>query len=343
VNRLAADLDRTMTHDWLPWQELRGARVFVTGATGFFGCWLLETFVWANDRLDLGASLVALTRDPRGFARRVPHLASHTSVTLHEGDVRGFAFPDGAFTHVMHAAADAAPPVTAGDRQRVFDVIVDGTRRALELARNRGARRFLFTSSGAVYGRQPADVARVPEHFTGGPDPVKPEATGAEAKRAAEALCAIHASATLQPVIARCFAFVGPYLPLDGKFAAGNFIHDALAGGPIIVAGDGRPVRSYLYAADLAAWLWAMLLRGEPLRPYNVGSEVAITIEELAQTVASRFSPRPVVRVNGQVTQGGGGDRYVPSTARAREELGVKMTVGLDEAIARTVEWHAAA
>jgi dTDP-glucose 4,6-dehydratase len=343
VNRLAADLDRTMTLDWLPWQELRGARVFVTGATGFFGCWLLETFVWANDRLDLGASLVALTRDPRGFARRAPHLASHASVTLHEGDVRAFAFPHGAFTHVVHAAVDATPPVTAADRQRVFDVILDGTRRALDLARDRGARRFLFTSSGAVYGRQPAEITHMREDHAGGPDPAHRDAAGAEAKRAAEALCAIYADATLQPVIARCFAFVGPYLPLDGKFAAGNFIRDALAGGPIVVAGDGRPLRSYLYAADLAAWLWTMLLRGEPMRPYNVGSEAAITIEELARTVASRCSPPPVVRVNGQMARGGGSDRYVPSTARAREELGVTMTIGLEEAIARTVEWYAAA
>ena len=343
MNCLAADLDRTLSEASVPWEQLRGARLFVTGATGFFGCWLLETLKWANDRLNLAASVVALTRDPRGFATRAPHLAADERFTLHHGDVRTFDFPDGAFTHVIHAAVDATPPVKAADRHHAFDVTVAGTRRALEFAQARGAARFLFTSSGAVYGRQPLDLERMPEDHAGAPDPVNRETAGAEAKRAAEALCAIYASARLQPTIARCFAFIGPYLPLDGKFAAGNFIRDALAGGPIVVAGDGRAYRSYLYAADLAAWLWTILLRGEPMRPYNVGSEVAITIEELARTVASQMSPRSTVQIQGKATDGGGGNRYVPSTARARDELRLTMTVDLKEAITRTMEWHAVA
>ena len=342
ANRLAADLDRVLAHAWVPWDALRGARVLVTGASGFVGCWLLETLLWANDRLDLGASVVALTRDSRGFAARVPHLAGHRDVTLIEGDVRTFAAPEGACSHVVHAAVDAAPPSTGDDRRRVFDVIVEGTRRALECARASGARRFLFASSGAVYGTQPSDVAHLTEDHRGGPDPANRETAGAEAKRAAETLCALAASDTLQPVIARLFTFVGPYLPLDGKFAAGNFIRDALRGGPIVVAGDGTACRSYLYASDLAAWLWAILLRGEAARPYNVGSETVVTIGDLARTVASRFSPPLDVRVEGAPARGVAGHRYVPGTARARGELGVAMTVGLEEAISRTVEWHAA-
>jgi len=341
-NRLAADLDRVLAHAWVPWDALRGAQVFLTGASGFVGCWLLETLLWASDRLDLGVSIVALTRDRRGFAARVPHLAGHGAVTLHEGDIRTFDAPAGRFTHVVHAAVDATPPVTADDRLRVFDVIVEGTRRALECARASGARRFLFASSGAVYGTQPSGVAHLVEDCAGGPDPASRETAGAEAKRAAETLCAVYASDTFEPVIARLFTFVGPYLPLDGKFAAGNFIRDALHGGPIVVAGDGTACRSYLYASDLAAWLWAILLRGEAARPYNVGSEVVVTIGDLARTVASQFTPPLDVRIEGARTRGVAGHRYVPGTARAREELGVEMTVGLEDAIARTVEWHAA-
>jgi dTDP-glucose 4,6-dehydratase len=222
----------------------------------------------------------------------------------------------------------------------VFETTVNGTRRALQFARHCRARRFLLTSTGAVYGLQPADLEHVPEEYAGAPDSTDARMAGAEAKRAAESLCAMYAEEHLQPTIARCFAFVGPYLPLDDKFAAGNFIRDALRGGPIHVSGDGTPRRSYLYASDLAAWLWTILLKGEPMRPYNVGSETAMSIDELAHAVASRFTPPPSIVKATAVTPGRSIHRYVPSTARVRRELGLTMTIGFDEALARTVEWN---
>src|SRR4030088_2545886 len=157
-NVLADDLDHVLAQTSGLWEELRGARLFVTGGTGFFGCWLLETFLWANDHLGLDASVVVLTRDGNAFGGRVPQLACHPAVTLLDGDVRTFAFTDGAFSHVIHAANDTRPTLTTRDRLRVFDTIVGGTHRTLEFARRSGARRFLLTSTGAIYGRQPAEL-----------------------------------------------------------------------------------------------------------------------------------------------------------------------------------------
>jgi dTDP-glucose 4,6-dehydratase len=337
---LADDLDHVLRQTSGLWEDLRGARVFMTGGTGFFGCWLLETFLWANDHLALDASLVVLTRDPGAFARKAPHLARHRAVTLHDGDVRTFAFTDAGFSHVIHAATDARVPLSREDHLRTFDTIVEGTRRTLDFARRAGASRFLMTSSGAVYGRQPVELTHVPEEYAGGPDPANAALAGAEAKRVAEMLCAMYADARMQPTIARCFAFVGPYLPLDVHFAAGNFIRDALQGGPIRVSGDGTPYRSYLYAADLAIWLWTILLRGQVMRPYNVGSETPVSIAELAQAVARRFTPQPSVHVAAAPTGAALADRYVPSTARIRHDLGVAMTVDFEDALTRTVDWH---
>jgi dTDP-glucose 4,6-dehydratase len=137
----------------------------------------------------------------------------------------------------------------------------------------------------------------------------------------------------------RAFAVVGPYLPIDRHFAIGNFIRDALAGGPIVVEGDGTPVRSYLYSSDLALWLLTILVEGLPGHAYNVGSEEAVSIADLARLVAGR-SGRPIaVEIRGQAA-GGVADRYVPSTIGARNELGLRVTVPLDEAIDRTLDWH---
>jgi nucleoside-diphosphate-sugar epimerase len=337
ANPLARDLDHVLARTGGLWEELRGARLFITGGTGFFGCWLLETLVWANDRLGLGASAVVLTRNGEAFWKKAPHLASHHSLTLYAGDVQTFAFPDGEFSHVIHAATSSSLPV---EPLVMFDTIVDGTRRALQFARHSGATRFLLTSSGAVYGRQPPELTHVPEDYGGAPDAANARQVYGEGKRAAEMLCGLQASATLHPTIARCFAFVGPHLPLDVHFAAGNFIRDALAGGPIRIAGDGTARRSYLYAADLAIWLWTILLRGRAVHPYNVGSETAVSIAELAQSVARRFTPPPAVHIAQDAAPDRPSERYVPSTARAQHELGVTITVDLDDALTRTVEWH---
>ena len=341
TNPLAVDLDHVLDHTRSLWEDLRGGRLFVTGGTGFVGCWLLESFAWANDRLGLGAQAVVLTRDPDAFQRKAPHLANHPAVQLQAGDVRDFAFPEGAFTHVIHAAAQSSASPAKIDPLEMFDTIVVGTRRVLEGAQKSRAQRLLFISSGAVYGRQPAERLLIAEDDRGGPDVSDPRAAYGEGKRAAELLCAIYvARHGLPATIARGFAFVGPYLPLDAHFAVGNFIRDRLRGGPIVVQGDGTPVRSYLYAADLAIWLWTILARGRAGRAYNVGSEETVTVGELARAVANVEPPTMDVVIVGQPQAGRPAERYAPSTARARDELGLRQWISLGDAIRRTLRWQ---
>jgi nucleoside-diphosphate-sugar epimerase len=339
VNPLADDLDRVLDESAGLWDGLRGARLFITGGTGFFGCWLLESLLWADARHGLGVKAVVLTRSPEGFATKAPHLAGHTSVRLHRGDIRDFTYPSGDFSHVIHAATEASAALNAEAPRVMFDTIVEGTRRALDFARRSGAGRFLLTSSGAVYGKQPGEITHVAEDYPGAPDPTVPSSAYGEGKRVAEHLATLsHHEHGLGSVIARCFAFVGPHLPLDLHFAVGNFIRDGLAGGPIRVGGDGTPHRSYQYSSDLVVWLWTILLRGVPCRPYNVGSEESLSIADVARKVAEFFGTGwTVARAP---TPGVAPARYVPSTVRARDELGLGFPIDFDQALARTVRWH---
>lgn len=322
------------------WDALRGERVFLTGGTGFAGTWLAEAFVAANASYGLDARLVILSRDPARFAARAPHLANDPAVKLLAGDVRDFAFPRERCAFVVHAATDREDD-PASEPIRWLDHELAATRRVLDLAGEAAARRVLFVSSGAVYGDQPARIARVPETYTGAPDATDPRTVIGNGKRLCEFLCASAAQRYgFDAVTARLFAFVGPHLPLDGRFAVGSFLADVLARRAIRIAGDGTAVRSYLYAADLAVWLWTILLRGAAGRAYNVGSDRAVSIRQLAELVAATLAPGTPIEIAGRTLPGQAGARYVPSIRRAASELGLRVAIPLPNALRRTYEFQ---
>ncbi len=318
---------------------LEGARIFMTGGTGFVGTWLVEALLTADRGLDLRLGLTLLTRDAVAYRRRRPHVAGDERVTLLEGDVRTFTAPEH-HDLVVHAATPTSAARTPAERSALYANIVHGMERVLEVASAWGCRRLLFTSSGAVYGRQPPDLLRVSEDHPSGPDPLSTEMTYHEGKRAAELQGALSTEAAqVDVVVARLFAFVGPLLPTDAHFAIGNFIRDALDGGPVVVEGDGTPVRSYQYATDLVVWLLAILNRGEPGRAYNVGSNEVVDVATVAKAVAEAAGTLEV-EIRGRSERTELPERYVPDCERACQELGVANTVVLSEAIRRTLAWH---
>ncbi len=202
------------------------------------------------------------------------------------------------------------------------------------------AQHLLFTSSGAVYGRQPVDLASIPETYSGGPNLSDPRSAYGESKRMAELLCQLQAQRSGFSVkVARGFAFVGPHLPLDAHFAIGNFIRDAMAGGPIHVRGDGTAVRSYLYAADLAAWLWTILVAGKSGQAYNVGGAEAVAIADLARRVRDELAPGVQINQDRAPQPGQVVDRYVPDVALAARDLGLLPRITLEDAVRRTADW----
>ena len=334
------DLDFILSSTEDVFRNLNGGHVFLTGGTGFIGCWLLESLRYANQRLALDIKVTILTRNSLAFFKKAPHLSVDKNFKFMPGDVCDFEYPTDAFTHVIHAATDASAQLTEQNPIQMFNTVVEGTRNVLNFAFDKKAEKILFLSSGAIYGQQPGDIEKIPETWLGSLNCLDPNAAYAEGKRSAEMMCAIYAKQKgLHISIARIFALLGPYLPLDTHFAAGNFIRDAMQGKSITVQGNGLPCRSYLYAADLTVWLWHLLMRGQSNKAYNVGSDDSISIKHLAE-ITSKVLANGDYQILGVNDGGWNLGRYVPDTRLVNQELGLYKTVSLDDAIKRTALWY---
>ena len=299
-------------------------RLFITGGTGFFGKSMLDyrlrhpEWPWAK------AEWVVLSRSPEQFKSANAALATQPGISFVVGDVRDFAFPGGYFDAIIHAATSA---VTTMSDDEMTSVILDGTKHVAEFAKVAGCRKVLFTSSGAVYGPRTAPASEE--------DDCRPFTAYGKGKLEAEKILI---ESGLEAKIARCFAFLGPHLNRGIHFAIGNFIQNCLDGKPIVINGDGTPLRSYLYADDLVEWLFAILQRGESGRPYNVGSDHAVSIRELAETVRDAMGSKSEIVVKGTPKVGEEPSVYVPSIERACSELGLEVKVSLEDAIKFSVK-----
>lgn len=318
------------------WRDLTDRNIFITGGTGFVGKWLLATLLDANESLGLNCNITVLSRNPTAFLSAWPRIAQQVEWVC--GDVRDFSFGNKHFDVIVHAATDV---VAHTSPQEVFDTCLEGTRRVMALARQSGATKVLIVSSGAIYGPLPQGMTHVPENHMGGPDPLDAKSAYAEGKRVSEWIAAQEAKGGLDVKIARIFAVVGPHLPLDKHFAIGNFIRSAFLGEEIVLEGDGTAHRSYLYAAEMSAWLWAVLLRGQSGRAYNIGSEQSISLWDLAKKVSQIITDNTVRISTLQILKSGlPAQHYVPSTQRIRSELYLDEPMLLDQALQRTARWH---
>ena len=336
------DLDLVLAQTLSFWRRYQGAKFLLTGGTGFVGNWLVQTVQRANDTLGAKIQLIVPSRDTARALRNQPGVFARSDIWLINGDIASFNLPPGPIDLCIHAATDVADPSRTAHALGMFVSIVDGTRHVLDVSRARGVSRLLLASSGAVYGTQPPELERVTETFCGAPDPLQPATAYGSAKRAAEWLTAANANdganKGFEATIARIFALIGPGIPLNGPFAAGNFIRDALAASAVKVHGDGRAIRSYLYMADLCVWLLRLLESGESGTAYNVGSEHALSIGDLA-TMVARSNPSLRVEIENPSSTNLASPRYVPDTQKARQSFGLEELTPLPLAIEKTLHW----
>ncbi|PCS23996.1 NAD-dependent epimerase/dehydratase family protein [Candidatus Enterovibrio escicola] len=321
-------------------EDLANKHIFITGATGFIGSWLTEFLVFAVEKYQLNLSISILTRNKGKFSSSYPYLSTATCLHVIEGDIRELDIDllDKSTDYIIHAATDTNASLNQNNPLLIADTIVQGTQNVLNLARNHSVTNILFLSSGAIYGKQPIDLQGFEEDYPSAPDCNNSLSSYGEAKRYAELLCAIYNKQYGLPyVTARCFAFIGPRLPLDTHFAIGNFLHNVLNNQDIIISGNGKSVRSYMYAADLIIWLLVILTKAKTASVYNVGADQAYSIEELAQTIISSTNTPIKYRILGKDSNS---SVYTPNINKAITRLGVNIYTDLQDAIIKTLQCH---
>jgi len=310
-------------------------KLLIIGGTGFFGKSFIDAFnrnlldPWNIDEI------IIMARNIKDFKNRYPKLAS-SKISFFEGDIASAQYlPDA--DYIIHAAAssDARNYLASPMSERLN--IIAGTLNYSDLAKKFHQKsKIVYVSSGAVYGPQPCDLEKIPENFLFLEADQLPENKRdyAYAKRDSEKVIYGLGNDGLNVSIARCFAFLGPWLPLDQHFAIGNFINDGIHGQKILVKADRIVYRSYMYADDLVEWLMTIVEKSSPSCPiYNVGSDQPILINKLAQKLGAIFGQNVLMNdfENDYI------DRYVPNVNKAFEELGLTCKYNLNEAIQKTL------
>lgn len=309
--------------------KLDNSNILITGGTGLFGKSILNFLIYIRKYYNFNITI--LTRNKYNFLFNYSNY-NLDFINFINGDIRDFN-PDTEYDYVIHAATPASDKLERENPNEMYSIILDGTKNIINIAKKMNVKKLLFTSSGAVYGEQYESIKSFKENYSGNPTTYY-----GKGKKVSEQL---FLDSNINVSIARCFAFVGPYLNLDIHFAIGNFIRDVIQNKNIIIKGDGRPLRSYLYTADLVIWLFTILLNSSNKSIYNVGSSNEISIYNLAKKVSNLvINYTGNIEVLTKANYSYPTPKYIPDNSKIIEELKVKENYTLDESIKRTIEWN---
>lgn len=308
-------------------QPLAGTRLFVTGATGFVGSWLLATIACLNDDHGFGTQVTGIARQPHRNAAFQAFLQGRSDMAIAAADVRQLVTVPSDTDWILHAAGVPDSRVHAVDPIGTAAIIADGTMRVYRLADQvEHLRGVLHFSSGLVGG---ADAARI------GANTVY-----REAKRYSEALCAAFRSeARLPVVVTRPFTFIGPFQDLTAPWAANTLLHAALHGQPLKLLGSGEAMRSYLYGSDMAVLALRQLVGGRSGETFDLGGIEPLRLIDLARMVVAQARRPLELRMNtGRET---GASALIPDMQVSAERFVFRPAFSVGEAIGRTLAWHA--
>ena len=303
-------------------------RILITGGAGFIGSHLCERF------LERGHEVICVDNFITSSPDNIAHLMGRDGFRFIKLDVTEFIYIEGPLDFVLHFASPASPADYLRWPIQTLKVGALGTHKALGLAKAKGAK-FLLASTSEVYGDP--QVHPQPEDYWGHVNPIGPRGVYDEAKRFAEAMTmAYHRYHGLDTRIARIFNVFGPRMRKDDGRAVPTFISQALKGEDLTVFGDGSQTRSFGYISDLIDGI-ELLMESDYHEPINLGNPEEMTVLEMAKKIieltgsSSKIAFKPLPQDDPKVRR--------PDITRAREVLGWEPKVPVEEGLRRTIEW----
>lgn len=267
-------------------EKLKGKSVFITGASGLIGSYLVDMLMTVNRILNLQVRVYAAGRSKKRLKERFNDTETEGLIYV-EQDMEKPMSQDFLVDYVIHAASNAYPAAFLQDPVGTIMGNIAGTKNLLDYGKNHGAKRFLFVSSGEVYG-QDADVEAYTEEYSGYLDYLSVRSCYPAGKRTAETLCCAYTSQYgLDTIIVRPSHVYGPNTTKQDNRATAQFIENVMEGQDIVLNSAGNQMRSYTHVADCGAAILSVLLQGETGKAYNIANKNSrVTIAGFAREIA---------------------------------------------------------
>ncbi len=319
-------------------EELKNKKIFIAGGTGFLGTWVAEFITYLNDNHQFNVSLTILARNIDSFKNDKKHLTERKDIEFISKDIRNLNELSNDVSFIIHAASSPDNRIHVSNPIDTISIITKGTDNLIDSAfKLPDLKKILYVSSGQIYGRSIPSNKLISESDFGPMDCNKVNSIYSEAKRLAEATCCAYVSQYKLPiVIARPFSFIGPYQSLSKPWAINNFINEALNKKNIRIIGNGEPIRSYMYPADMVVWILKILASGKRNTSYNVGSPYGISLKNVAEKIV-QFTDSKVdidIKYNNDDSS-----LYVPDISLCQNDLGLKINYDVEETIRRAISW----
>jgi len=322
-------------------EQMIGSSVLITGASGLIGSFLVDLFMFYNEQYSCNISVFAMSRNKTSLEKRFKTHRGNPNFHIIQHDVTSRITCDYRFDYIIHAASNAYPQVFSTDPVGTIMGNVCGVYNLLEYARQRGLKRFLFISSGEIYGQGSEGISAFEESYSGYIDIVNPRSCYPNGKRTAETLCVSYTKQyCVDTIIARPCHIYGPTATKNDNRVTAQFINNVLEGKDIVMKSKGLQLRSYCYVVDCVSAIITILLRGQTGNAYNIAnSNSNVTIREMAEIIANISGKEVIFQLPDEVEKAGYNlVTHSVLNARKLEGLGWSAKYDIQKGLKRTIE-----